>query len=695
MWYFYGSDSSHYGQHLTNLTSLSVTVRSFAQHVDETIFIREIMSNNPTLSHLTIISNSPSFTETAFSTLPGLGQLTELNLYRVFLTDDDFERTVDILGRSNHLRTLRNVHSLGNRFLWRPNLPLARSDALLARLVSSLTQLTTLFIVTHDATLKSPNVSFTALTKLTQLVTHWKDFGSRDIDSQEPASLLSSLRAVYPPQLQDASSLLIWNENVFPNPFLFQSPLHAAAAHSSKMERWLQQWPLSIDVEDAQGKTPLMHAAVNIPRNAKTLIAAGANIFHRAHGWHGRHSIFVAAQNSDVLPLFLPRLAAALKAGSDPSIALDAIGCTPLMVAFQSEAIQLLYDCAELSAAFPPHTTKSFNGWTALQWQASLNWYTIDKKSPLLLKGCWNKDHRDHRGRSILWTCGDAASATALMAHIKTRADLAALWKRDSRSSLSATTLLMRMVRLCGLMDSQLPGFERQIDRLLGLCSLEEINALDIKGRSALSRAFKQSRAFAEFLLKRSHNARVNISAGAPLLSAITRHADSPGAVQLLFLQSGSDPNCCDRRGANALNVLMRHYFLIACVDFSMSICGDVIKVLLDAGTDPLKPDDFDGFVALHWLCRLATKAFPWGKPDFGPWDRLIRASAPVFLLPSKRGVRPVDFLFADMDSLVENAFARHVVSQMVTAGLEIQSVVSIDGSSKKIEEIMNHLKFT
>eukprot|EP01122_Echinamoeba_exundans_P006212 TRINITY_DN1707_c0_g2_i1.p1 TRINITY_DN1707_c0_g2~~TRINITY_DN1707_c0_g2_i1.p1 ORF type:complete len:713 (-),score=86.95 TRINITY_DN1707_c0_g2_i1:471-2609(-) len=707
MWCFDSPGSSFCSQ-LTNLTSLTLTVISFRGA--EMQLIRKLLENNPKLSCLTIMNaDIPGWRgDTQFAALP-LNQLTELNLSGVMLSSKDLEATIDILGQSTKLTTLRSIKALcnvaGGLQLEQPTPQ--QCDVLLRKLVSSLTNLRTLHMVTQQGTLQSANVSFTALTKLTQLATCWKEFES-GIETQEPQKLMDDLKALYPPQLQEVDALLLSTHYslraVSQTPFGFCTALHAAASFtfhvSAKAESWLNYWPASkIDVEDSEGRTPLMYAALRSrrPNSAAALISAGANIFHRARGWYGRHSVFAAAQNKAVLPLFLPHFCAELKAsGSDHSIALDAIGCTPLMLVREKEAVEMLVQCAELSAAFPPLTTASFRGWNALQWHSSLRQYLVDSSSPLLAGGQWNVAHRDAEGRSILWTCGNLQAASALLTSVKSRDEFMSLWKKTGthvESNARATTLLTRMAR-CYNEDFGRKEIENELDRVLGFLSPEEINAVDHRGRSALCHAIRTRGGlpFSSFLLERSaHRTKVNINAGAPLHEAIMcYHGDQRVAESLL--KAGADANCCDSFGANSLNVFLRFCFL-SFVD--LSLCSAVLLLLLDSGANPLQ-SDADGYVPLHWLCKLAARPpSVVGKIDYSPWNRLIAASAAVSLRASKRGDRPVDFLFETMEPLVHNPFARNVVRQMLSAGLDTETLINIDGAQKHIGSIVHHVMET
>eukprot|EP01122_Echinamoeba_exundans_P005843 TRINITY_DN16011_c0_g1_i1.p1 TRINITY_DN16011_c0_g1~~TRINITY_DN16011_c0_g1_i1.p1 ORF type:complete len:205 (-),score=25.07 TRINITY_DN16011_c0_g1_i1:243-857(-) len=203
-------------------------------------------------------------------------------------------------------------------------------------------------------------------------------------------------------------------------------------------------------------------------------------------------------------------------------------------------------------------------------------------------------DHRDAKGRSILWTCKDERAAAAMLAQIQSRKELMSLWKKSGKGSGSSTTLLMRLARCC--YASTNGQFEKELDRVLGFCSSEEINAVDHRGRSALCHSLRTC-ALAEHLLGSScHRSKVDVNAGAPLLYAVGHHYNWERVTNLL-LDAGTDANCCDSRGANALNVFMRN----CCISLiHPTSCTSVLALLLDAGADHLKHDEVHGFVPLH-----------------------------------------------------------------------------------------------
>eukprot|EP01122_Echinamoeba_exundans_P018087 TRINITY_DN999_c0_g1_i1.p1 TRINITY_DN999_c0_g1~~TRINITY_DN999_c0_g1_i1.p1 ORF type:complete len:689 (-),score=43.88 TRINITY_DN999_c0_g1_i1:17-2083(-) len=597
-----------FGPLLQSVASLDIKTNSSELAVS---FSELVLRHSTFLSALTL--------HRAYEALPvsrlSLTRLRELNLVDCVFSSHESFLLADVLCSAPQLSVFRSVNAicgLHRDLSLTRRLSLEEANGLQQKLIKGLTQLSVLTFTVNGSRLSSPVTSFAHLTRLQSLAVDFEDFEfveyTDDMLSFESAmKMLSCLRGLYPPQLRAEPPRLCSAIKGTPSATSFTTPLHLAARVLKDMSGWIRAWQslgFSIDVEDSNGGTPLMRLLQENRRTkivAPQLISAGADISHRARGWHNRHALFSAVAGGDkaaasvVFPYFKERY----ETGVDASLFLDSLGRNLVGVGAKSANFSSLLDLLQshdMQSCFRAAHT-SHDGGGALHWAArdSAPAYNV----PLLLQHGCDPFALDARGRTPVWRSRSKSVMEALLYCVRTREDFMKVWRRPAPFNADGRTLLMKLVTLST--GTEAPA----LDRLLSFCTVEDLNAVDHRGRTALSLSYLRAPLGSStplFLLERCCRAKdFNVRIGGCLHAAATQYDTSPFAHCQRLLSHGADLLERDSFGRTALHAALQR---AAAFHSYYSNPRDII-ILLQLFGDPtvLSTRDSAGRVPLHWLC--------------------------------------------------------------------------------------------
>lgn len=435
--------------------------------------------------------------------LGSLRNLRELNLRQTPLFLEDHEVLVDaILNNMPHLRTLRSIEALGIDVDYSESgedLTFASAQ----RLISGLTKLTELCFdigIGPDSSL-----SFSHLTRLTTLV----HSAARVTQASNFKKLLLQYKDLSPPLLSSAypkvmrlSEFREWHADDS-----FTTPLHEwlwsrqgslQANHPQFLQAWLEMG-YSPNAVDSSGVSLLMVATTVRGEMLSLLLAARADPFHRASGLSNMSALGYSVGRpgfDTLLPLYVDQ---AKKTG-DTSLFYDSHGNNFLHMHASSAYVRECYNkmfSAGLGEHVQPNARNNRGETPLLRIQhrcLSSRYAERAHLLEMLQLGC-DPLAVDPFGRSVFARLlrlhmkhNFVQFAIVLMNRIQDYRQLQMIWREKD-----GKTFLMRVAELAPI-PAKNDAFYPEFDRILGLLTVDELNAVDAAGDSALIYACRAAR---------------------------------------------------------------------------------------------------------------------------------------------------------------------------------------------------------
>eukprot|EP01122_Echinamoeba_exundans_P006566 TRINITY_DN1873_c0_g1_i4.p1 TRINITY_DN1873_c0_g1~~TRINITY_DN1873_c0_g1_i4.p1 ORF type:complete len:819 (-),score=97.80 TRINITY_DN1873_c0_g1_i4:13-2469(-) len=571
--------------------------------------------------------------------------LTELNLCRIDIPIKTQREMVALLSSMPALHTVRSVHSLADLRKRSRQEDVLRLKQIGKALSSAARRLKHLVFISEVVSAVSDGFNFSDMPQCIDITLSCDDFASmldkdRMKDMSKASMALERLLASIPEHLRSTPPRL-WYEYITrdPNDHMYWSPLHYMSQRGRPdvlaefVKIWRQKgWP--VDIEDSEGATPLSYTTS--VESFGLLVSEGADPFYRSTK-NGRTVLLSWCRFSADVTM-LEHIMNKYIERNDSSLFVDSSGNGLLHFAF-ADVFEMLLD--RYRSFVDPCLTNN-------QLQNALfskvdRWLDDDGKqrAQRLMQAGADPLQPDATGLSAAHHCLSLESvqlAQIYLGAVKTREDLERVWLARPPPYVSSSsdniTFAMRLCR-CHIRFSQnyRGWIDEQLNRILMMCTTEELNAVDFMGRTLLHYCLRAnggaSKDVLEFLLtKFERRSELDLHAGAePLLFTAVRVANNCPDIFRTLVDAGLDVKSAPLyRGESLLHYAIRRAAFY--LDYTGFACAfDAAVALLGHGADATSSDDISKLTPIHLMCELSLS-----HP---------RAFEEVWEFPFHRGILP------------------------------------------------------
>jgi ankyrin repeat protein len=543
--------------------------------------------------------------------------LTELNLFRLNIPLETQMAVVQSMASMPRLRCVRSVHSLAHLYeASREDIP--HLNAVAKALSVAARKMTHLLFVSDHVSAVGGDISFVDMPDCVDITLWADDFAEHRFvlnwKDDAPSVALERLLAAVPAHLRSSPPRLFWEYAIPDNENFYWSPLHQVCRFTKNVEPFLKLWSAKgwpVDIEDSEGSTPLSY--VRDIASFDLLVAAGADPFYRS-AKTGNNVLFCSMQwcngNVTTIEYIMHKYAER----RDPSLFVDGRG-NGLLHCANRDMLKMLLDKFKsyLIPCLKNYRNRSALFSTLVLYSDAAN----SERIKLLLELGIDPFEPDCEGYTVIHRCLTVDFLHLPLIYvdlIKTRQDLERVWIVNHPSGVGSDKITFAM-RLCAcytLLDTERDDWEPIVNRILMMCTTEELNAVDCFDRTLLHHCITAlsgpAIALVDFLSKRfERRNELNFDAGSePLMFTAARSCYRYGEVYEVLVEAGLDINGPPHRGECLLHYAIRRWIFHTDYSDVMQSC-DVLFQLLDHGFDVARSDDKSGLTALHLVCFLAA----------------------------------------------------------------------------------------